>query len=113
MELAERKHKQQTITALRESLRQQLQDMGADVAHFEDQIDDYIFLVQQLRKMQTDIRQNGLRIEAVSASGKEYMKDNPSIKMAALYTREKRALLRDMGLTTDTCLPPEDGESDL
>ena len=107
------RHKTQTLMALRESLQQQLCDMGADVAHFQDQIDNYIFLVKQLRAMQADVRKNGLRIDSTSASGKKYKRDNPAIKMIVMYTKEERALLRDMGLTTDACRPPEDEESDL
>ena len=55
----------------------------------------------------------GPTIKAVSASGKEYDKENPAIKQAAAYAKEKRQLLQALGLTTDNCRPPDAEGGDL
>lgn len=55
-----------------------------------------------------------MTVTAVSAAGKEYDKENPAIKAAALYNQRMLHILREMGLTTATCRPPEtDGSGDL
>ena len=96
--------------AIRESLMLQLKAKGADVSHFESLIDDYIFYWQQEKKMQRDIAKNGMLIDAISAQGKPYQKENPAIKSAALYNKQKLAILKEMGLTTDTCHNADDDE---
>lgn len=105
--------KQPTQKEIRESLEQQLRDQGADVLHFQALLDDYIFFYKMLRKMQSDIRKNGTTIKARSAAGKEYDKENPAIKQAALYSKQMLQILREMGLTTGNCRPPDDDGGDL
>ena len=63
---------------VREDLIEQLRAKGADVAIFEDLIERYLFYRKQEIKMQQDIKKNGLCYKAISSTGKEYMKDNPS-----------------------------------
>lgn len=98
---------------IRNSLERQLQDKGADVIHFQALLDDYIFFYSMLKKMKTDIRKRGLEVEAVSSTGKIYTKDNPSVKQAAMYSQRMMAILKDLGLTTESCRPPEDSGGDL
>lgn len=105
--------KKPTATEIRESLERQLQDKGAYVAHFRDLLDDYMFLHSQLRKLEANVRKNGVTIKATSASGNEYDKENPAVKMAAAYAKEKRQLLQAMGLTTENCRPPDAEGGDL
>ena len=111
--MARKKRRQASLSQIRESLEQQLQDQGADVEHFQALLDDYIFFCKQLRKMQTDIRKRGTTIKAVSAAGKEYDKDNPAVKQAALYSKQMLQILREMGLTTGSCRQPDDDGGDL
>lgn len=108
-----KRHKTPSLTQIRESLEKQLQDRGADVAHFQALLDDLMFYFQQERKMQADIKKNGRIIKARSAAGKEYDKENPAVKQAALYNQRKFAILRELGLTTDSCRPPDDDGGDL
>lgn len=103
-----RKNKQPTMEELRASLEKQLRDLGADVCHFQDMLDDYMFFHKTMKKLKADIRKNGTTIKAVSATGKEYDKDNPAIKQAAICNQTKRAILKDLGLTTSNCRPPDD-----
>lgn len=102
-----------TQKEIRASLEQQLRDKGADVSHFTALLDDYMFYYATERKLQADIRKRGTTIRAKSAAGKEYDKDNPSVKQAALYNQRKLAILDKLGLTTDSCRPPDDSGGDL
>lgn len=72
----------ETITDVKKSLITQLKTRDANVILYRDQIDDYIFFTQQKRAMHTDIKKRGRTYTAVSAAGKEYEKDNPSVKNA-------------------------------
>lgn len=98
---------------IRESLERQLRDRGADVVHFQALLDDYIFFYSMQKKMQSDVRKRGLEIDAVSATGKKYTKENPSVKLAAMYNQRMMAILKELGLTTDVCRPHEDDGGDL
>lgn len=98
---------------IRNSLERQLRNKGADVIHFQALLDDYIFFYSMLKKMKTDIRKRGLEVEAVSSTGKIYTKENPSVKQAAMYSQRMMAILKDLGLTTESCRPPEDSGGDL
>ena len=88
-----------TASDVRASLQRQLQERGAETPHFLALIDDYMFYYQQEKKMQ--------------AAGKEYDKENPAIKAAALYSKQKLAILRELGLTTDTVPPVDESGGNL
>lgn len=102
-----------TKKEIRESLEKQLKDRGADVLHFQALLDDYMFFYTMQKKMQSDIKKRGMVIQATSASGKKYDKENPSVKQAAMYNQRMLAILKELGLTTDSCRPPEDDGGDL
>ena len=53
------------------------------------------------REAQAEVRKNGMTIKATSASGKEYDKENPAIKAAALFNKQKLTILRELDLRTD------------
>lgn len=101
-----------TASDVRASLRRQLQERGAETPHFLALIDDYMFYYQQEKKMQAAVKK-GLTVKAKSAAGKEYDKENPAIKAAALYSKQKLAILRELGLTTDTVLPVDESGGNL
>lgn len=96
-----------------ESLKRQLEDRGADVSHFLGLIDDYIFYYKQEKKLQAEVRKNGITIKATSASGKTYDKENPAIKAAALCNKQKLSILRELDLTTDNVPAPDESGGDL
>lgn len=102
-----------TAKDVKKSLIRQLEDRGANVDHFLALIDDYVFYYKQEKKAQADVRKNGLTITARSASGKEYDKENPAIKAAALYNKQKLSILRELDLRTDTVPPQDDSGGDL
>lgn len=101
-----------TASDVRTSLRRQLQERGAETPHFLALIDDYMFYYQQEKKMQAAVKK-GLTVKAKSAAGKEYDKENPAIKAAALYSKQKLAILRELGLTTDTVPPVDESGGNL
>ena len=98
---------------IRASLEKQLKDCGADLLHYQELLDDYIFFFGMERKMQAAVKKQGLTVTAVSAAGKEYDKENPAIKAAALYSKQKLAILRELGLTTDTVPPVDESGGNL
>lgn len=102
-----------SIAKVKESLYDQLRELGADVDCYRSLVEDYCFYDQQERKMQADVRKRGLSYEAVSAAGKEYEKENPSVKLAYQYNKQKIQILRQMGLTVQTVVNPDEEEEEL
>lgn len=97
-----------TKKSIRESLLRQLKASGADLEHFLSLVDDYCWYWEQQRAMQKDIKQRGRTYVAISSQGKEYEKDNPSVKNAQLYSRQMLAILKELGLTTDNVTKDDD-----
>ena len=60
------------------------------------------------QKMKTDIRRRGMTYTAVSAAGKEYEKENTSVKNLVLYNRQMLAILKELGLKTDDVVDTDD-----
>lgn len=100
---------------IKESLMKQLQAKGADVPLYQSKIEEYMWLYQQFKQMQTDIRKRGRIYKTMSAAGKEYEKENPSVKDALLYSRQMVAILGALGLDTKTVVggTAADDEDDL
>lgn len=91
---------------------QQLKEKNADVEHFISLVDDYVWYYEQEKAMQEDIKKRGLSYKTISSQGKEYLKDNPSIKNAVMYNKQKLAILKEMQLTTANVIKT-DGDDDL
>jgi phage terminase small subunit len=87
---------------IKASLIEQIIAKGADVTLYRALIDDYMWFHQQFKKMQADIAKRGRSYTAVSAAGKDYEKENPSVKNALLYSKQMVAILSALGLETDT-----------
>jgi hypothetical protein len=94
---------------VRESLIKQLEAKGAKVDCFLDLVESYMFYTKKEREMQKDINARGLSFEATSSTGKAYMKDNPSIKNAVMYNKQRLAILDKLGLTIEKV---ESGDTD-
>ena len=103
----------ETKASIRASLIEQLEAKGADIPLFKDYIDKYLFYDSQERKMMADIRHRGIMVQAISAQGKEYERENPCIKLAALYNKQKLQILKELNLTTGNCRPADSGGGDL
>lgn len=99
----------QTMKAkLKDALLRQLKEKKAVAPHFLSLVDDYIWYWEQERAMQKDIKERGHSYNAVSSQGKEYEKENPSVKNALLYNKQKLAILKELGLTTDNVVSDAD-----
>lgn len=96
-EIGQKGAEKMTAEDVKKSLIRQLEDRGANVEHFLALIDDYVFYYKQEKKAQAEVRKNGMTIKATSASGKEYDKENPAIKAAALFNKQKLTILRENG----------------
>ena len=97
--------------AIRESLEAQLVDHGANVLHFRELIDSYLYFYGMEKKMRADVKKRGLTVVRMSASGNEAEVENPSIRSAAMYNRQRLAILKEMGLTTaNVRILSEDGD---
>lgn len=101
-----------TRKLIRESLIKQLEDKGANVAHFESLVEDYMSYYDAKEEMLTAIAEKGITYMAISSTGKEYEKDNPAVKLLPQYTRQMLSILKDLGLTTDNVIMESDDESD-
>lgn|GEM_PF-237299 len=93
---------------IKNSLTKQLAENGANVTHFASLIDDYIFYWLEERKAQNDIIKLGMTYQTVSATGKIYEKENPAIKNAVMYNKQKLSILKELGLSADKCTKPFD-----
>lgn len=99
-----------TLERLRESLIEQLKSKGADVDCFIDLVDTYMFYTRKERKMQADINKRGLFFTTISSTGKSYVKDNPSIKNAVIYNKQRLAILNQLGLNIDSVESDDEDE---
>ena len=95
---------------IEDSLIKQLEEKGANVDHFLSLVDDYVWYWNQEKLMQKDIEENGFLIDSVSASGKEYKKENSSVKNAVMYNKQKLAILKQLELTTNNAASNDDDE---
>lgn len=92
------------------SLIKQLEEKNANVEHFLGLIDDYIWYFNQEKDMQKDIKKRGRTYKGMSASGYEIEKENPSVKNAVTYNKQKLAILKQLELTTDNVANDDDEE---
>lgn len=95
---------------VKRSLLQQLKAKGAKLAHFVSLVEDYCWYYDQVEAMKEDIAERGLTYTAISSTGKEYEKDNPSVKLVPTYTRQMLQILKDLGISTDDIPAEEDDE---
>jgi hypothetical protein len=52
------------------------------------------------KRLEADIRDNGISWEEVTSGGASVRKNNPSIKDLATISRQMSAILKDLALTT-------------
>lgn len=105
--------KASTKQKIKDSLIKQLQVKGAKVAHFENLIDDYMFLFDTKNKLQKDIKKRGVSYETTSANGFKITKQNQSVKDLVAVEKQMIALLKELGLTTDAPTGEETIDEDL
>ncbi|MFL0196994.1 P27 family phage terminase small subunit [Clostridium sp. WILCCON 0269] len=99
-----------TAKSIKESLIRQLIDNDADVEHYRSLVDDYVWYWKQEKAMQKDVKEKGCTYEATSAAGKKFEKENPSVKNAVLYNKQKLTILKELGLSIENVVSDEDDE---
>lgn len=95
---------------IKDSLLKQLEDNHANVDHFKSLIDDYLWYWKQEKAMQKDIKERGFSFKTTSASGFPIDKENPSIKNAVAYNKQKLAILKELELNTRNVVMEDDNE---
>lgn len=96
-----------TRKKVEQSLRDQLEHMGANVAHFADMIDDYMKFWDVKEMLQADIIKRGVAYQDSSSVGVKMMKNNPSVSELVKVNTRMLAILKEMGLTTEN-VPNDD-----
>lgn len=86
--------------SIEKNLRDQLVKRGADLDVYQDLVTDYMTLWDLKEQLKADVQDNGLRCSYATATG-SVERDNPSAKQLPVVNREMRAILRDLGLTTE------------
>lgn len=90
-----------SVKKIKASLIKQLKDKNADTDYFLGLVDDYIYYFEEEEDMQKDVKMRGRSYKAKSSSGYTTDKENPSVKNAIMYNKQKLAILDKLGLTID------------
>lgn len=99
-----------TAKSIKKSLQKQLNDMDADLAHFESLVNDYCFMWEQCEAMKENIRERGLVYASVSSAGADFERENPCTKNLLQYNKQMLSILKELHLSTDNIVAEEDDE---
>lgn len=99
-----------SASEVKKSLIKQLEERGADIELNRALVNDYMFYYQQEIQMHKSVRKEGRIIEAVSSTGKEYMKENPAVKDAVMYNKQKLAILKQLEIAPSTVIDTDNDE---
>ncbi len=102
------KQREEREKRIKNSLIAQLENKGANLAHFEDLIADYMRLFRIKDKLQEDIDKRGVVYEGMNSSGFPVEKNNPSINDLVKVNRQMLMILKELDLSTETVPPPEE-----
>lgn len=97
-----KKKRENVRKEIRKNLIMQLKNKGADIELFRDQIDDYMALWDLKEELIRDIIETGLR----TPDGK----DNASPKQLPIVNRQMLALLKVMGIGTDSVVTGDEDD---
>ena len=98
---------------IKKSLQTQLEQKGANVAHFLDMIEDYMKFYEIKMSLQDDISKRGVSFETHSASGHPIVKQNQSVKDLVAVNKQMLMILDKMKLTTDAPVGGDNGDENL
>lgn len=90
-----------SAASVKKSLLEQLEEKGANTDFFIGLVEDYFWYDTQERAMHKDIKERGLNIKVIGSSGIPITKENPSIKNAMNYNKQKLAIIKQLGLTVE------------
>lgn len=116
-EIEEETEKQKEITdkkeAIKEDLRKQLMSQGKFGKHFDDMIEDYLYLVELKEKLKDDINNNGIRYKSTGGNGFTTYKPNESCERILKTNAEMLKILQELDLKSPNENNNGDGEDDL
>lgn len=88
--------------SVKKSLINQLKAKNANIDAFTALVDDYAALNEICTDLKRDIKDRGTLVQEVNCTGREVTKPNPSIKELRDNQKAMLAILKQLGLDTDT-----------
>lgn len=88
--------------SVKKSLINQLKAKNANIDAFTALVDDYAALNEICTDLKKDIKERGTLVRDVTCTGREVTKPNPSIKELRDNQKAMLAILKQLGLDTDT-----------
>ena len=83
---------------IKDSLMDQLKKSNMVGDHFENMVEDYLYLWELKEQLQYDIKENGLRITTINGNGIQVSKPNESVQNLGKVTSSMSKVLSDLGL---------------
>lgn len=95
------------------SLLRQLEKKGANIAVFEDLIDDYMKFYDIKKKLQKDVDSRGVTFKEKNCKGELVQKENPSVKNLINTNKQMLSIIDKLKLDPDSVIPDEDEDDCL
>lgn len=100
------------IILIREDLKNQLIEQNRFGKHFEDMIEDYIYLVKLKEELQKDIDNKGIRYQVKTGNGFKQTKPNESVVNILKVNNQMLKILQDLDLKAPEPPDPEDNSKE-
>lgn len=98
---------------IKESLLKQLEKKGANIAVFEDLIDDYMTLFEMKNACRRDFKKRGATFQEVNSKGAMVEKDNPSLKNFINANKQMLSIIDKLKLDPNLIEPDDDADDNL
>lgn len=95
------------------SLLRQLEKKGANIAVFEDLVNDYMRFYDYKKKLQKDIDSRGVTFQEKNCKGELVQKENPSMKNLINTNKQMLSIIDKLKLDPDSIIPEEDEDDCL
>ena len=92
------KSTEEKIISMREDLQSQLITQNKFGKHFDDMVEDYIFLVRLKEELQEDISIKGIRYKTMTGNGYMTDKPNESVQNLLKVNAQMLKILQDLDL---------------
>lgn len=99
--------------AIKEDLQNQLIAQGKFGKHFDDMVEDYLYLVELKERLKHDIDVNGIRYKTTGGNGFTTYKPNESCERILKTNAEMLKILQDLDLKSPDKDNSGDDENDL
>lgn len=99
--------------AIKEDLQNQLISQGKFGKHFDDMVEDYLYLVELKERLKHDIDVNGIRYKSTGGNGFTTYKPNESCERMLKTNAEMLKILQDLELKSPDKDNSGDDENDL